>query len=69
MKEIELTEFRKKCSALIAEVERTRQPVRIVHRGEVFVEIIPYRKSKGIKSQAPQKQRRKREKPRSRRSL
>jgi len=41
MKEIAISEFKAKCLALIADVQKTRQPLRITRRGEPIAELIP----------------------------
>jgi len=41
MKEIAISEFKAKCLALIDQVEKTRQPIRITRRGKVVAEVGP----------------------------
>jgi prevent-host-death family protein len=41
MKEVAISEFKAKCLALIAEVQKTRQPLRITRRGEPVAELVP----------------------------
>jgi hypothetical protein len=41
MKEIDFPEFRIKCSAIIEQVRKTRQPIRVTRFGEALVEVIP----------------------------
>ncbi len=41
MKEVAISEFKAKCLALIADVQKTRQPLRITRRGEPLAELIP----------------------------
>ncbi len=41
MKEVQIPEFKAKCSRLIEQVRRTRQPIRITRNGKPIAEIIP----------------------------
>lgn len=41
MKEIGISEFRVKCSAILEQVRKTRQPIRVTRFGKPFVEIVP----------------------------
>jgi antitoxin (DNA-binding transcriptional repressor) of toxin-antitoxin stability system len=41
MKEIDFSEFRVKCSAIIQQVGKTAQPVRVTRLGEALVDIVP----------------------------
>ena|SRR2546422_8864192 len=41
MKEIGISEFRVKCSAIIEQVRKTRQPVRVTRFGAPGAEIVP----------------------------
>lgn len=41
MKEITITEFRTKCSAILSRVQRTKKPIRITRLGRPIAEIIP----------------------------
>jgi prevent-host-death family protein len=41
MKEITITEFRTKCSAILLRVQRTKKPIRITRFGRPIAEIIP----------------------------
>jgi prevent-host-death family protein len=41
MKEMTITEFRAKCSAIFSRVQRTKKPVRITRRGTAIAEIVP----------------------------
>jgi len=41
MKEISFSEFRVKYSAIIEQVRKTRQPVRVTHLGKPLAEIVP----------------------------
>lgn len=41
MKEVTITEFKARCFALLREVEKTGQPLRILRRGKPLAEIIP----------------------------
>jgi prevent-host-death family protein len=41
MKEIGFSQFRVKCSAILEQVRKTRQPIRITRLGEPLAEIVP----------------------------
>jgi prevent-host-death family protein len=41
MNEISISEFKAKCLGLIDEVQKTRQPLRIMRRGKPVAEVIP----------------------------
>jgi prevent-host-death family protein len=41
MKEIDFSEFRVKCSAILDQVRKTRQPVRVTRLGKPLAEIVP----------------------------
>ena len=41
MKEITITEFRTKCSAILSPVQRTKKPITITRLGKPIAEIIP----------------------------
>ncbi len=41
MKEVAISEFKAKCLALIDQVEKTKQPLRITRRGKPVAELIP----------------------------
>jgi prevent-host-death family protein len=41
MSGVSISEFKAKCLGLIAEVEKTRQPLRITRHGRVVAEVIP----------------------------
>jgi prevent-host-death family protein len=41
MKEIDFPEFRVKCSAIIEQVRKTRQPIRVTRLGKPLAEIVP----------------------------
>jgi prevent-host-death family protein len=41
MKEIGFSEFRIKCSAILEQVRKTRQPIRVTHLGKPLAEIVP----------------------------
>jgi len=40
-REIAVSVFKAKCLSLLAEVDRTKQPLRITRRGKAIVEIVP----------------------------
>ncbi len=40
-KTVSISEFKAKCLAMIDEVNKTRQPLRITRRGEVVAEMVP----------------------------
>lgn len=41
MKEVPISEFKAKCLALLEQVRRTRQPIRITRHGKPIAEIVP----------------------------
>jgi prevent-host-death family protein len=41
MQEVSISEFKAKCLGLIDEVQKTRQPLRILRRGKPVAEVIP----------------------------
>jgi prevent-host-death family protein len=41
MKEVAISEFKAKCLALIDEVGKTKQPLRVTRRGKPVAEIVP----------------------------
>jgi antitoxin (DNA-binding transcriptional repressor) of toxin-antitoxin stability system len=41
MKEIGITKFKSQCETLLEEVGKSRQPIRITHRGKSLVEVVP----------------------------
>ena len=41
MKEVAISEFKAKCLSLIAEMQKTKEPLRVTRRGEPVAEIIP----------------------------
>jgi len=41
MQEIAISEFKAKCLAILAEVEKTKQPIRITRHGKTVAEVIP----------------------------
>jgi prevent-host-death family protein len=41
MQEISISEFKAKCLAILAEVEKTKQPIRITRHGKPVAEVIP----------------------------
>jgi len=41
MIEIAISEFKAKCLALLEQVRRTRQPIRITRHGKIVAEVIP----------------------------
>jgi prevent-host-death family protein len=41
MKEVAISEFKAKCLALLDEVQKTRQPIRITRRGRPVAEVNP----------------------------
>jgi antitoxin (DNA-binding transcriptional repressor) of toxin-antitoxin stability system len=46
MREIGLSEFRVKCSVIIEQVRKTRQPVRVMRLGEPLADIVPLSSAK-----------------------
>jgi prevent-host-death family protein len=53
LKSITVIEFKGRCSELIEQVRRTRQPLLITHKGKPLAQILPYtsRKMRGKKAQ------------------
>lgn len=41
MKEVAISEFKAKCLALIDEMQKTKQPIRITRRGKPVAELVP----------------------------
>jgi prevent-host-death family protein len=41
MKEIAISEFKAKCLALLDEVQKTKQPIRVIRRGKPIAEVSP----------------------------
>jgi prevent-host-death family protein len=41
MQEIAISEFKVKCFALLEEVNKTKQPIRITRRGKPVAEVVP----------------------------
>ena len=41
MREIAISEFKAKCLAILDEVQKTRQPIRITRRGKAVAEVSP----------------------------
>ncbi len=41
MREVAISEFKAKCLALIDQVEKTKEPIRITRRGKVVAEVGP----------------------------
>jgi PHD/YefM family antitoxin component YafN of YafNO toxin-antitoxin module len=41
MREIDFSEFRVRCSAILQQVGKTRQPVRVTRFGKPLAEIVP----------------------------
>lgn len=41
MKEVAISEFKAKCLSLIDQVDKTKQPLRIMRRGKVVAELFP----------------------------
>ncbi len=41
MKEVAISEFKAKCLALIDEMQKTKQPIRITRRGKPIAELVP----------------------------
>jgi prevent-host-death family protein len=55
MQEIAISEFKAKCLALLEEVNKTKQPIRITRRGKPVAEVVPVtqsRKRPGLGSMA-----------------
>jgi prevent-host-death family protein len=43
MREVAISEFKAKCLALLAQVEKTKKPIRITRRGRPVAEVVPSR--------------------------
>lgn len=41
MKEVEFSEFKAKCTAILEQVRTTKQPVLVMRRGKPLVELVP----------------------------
>ena len=41
MKEIAISEFKAKCTALVDQVSKTKQPIRITRHGKPVAEVVP----------------------------
>lgn len=41
IKEISISEFKAKCLALLARVEKTKQPIRITRHGKPIADVVP----------------------------
>jgi len=41
MREIPISEFRANCLALLAQVEKTKKPIRVTRRGRPVAEVVP----------------------------
>lgn len=41
MKEVAISEFKTKCLALLDEVQKTKNPIRITRRGKPVAEVVP----------------------------
>jgi len=41
MREVAISEFKAKCLALLDQVNRTRQPLRVTKRGKAIVDVLP----------------------------
>ena len=41
MKEVAISEFKAKCLALLEQVRKTRQPIRVIRHGKPVAEVIP----------------------------
>jgi antitoxin (DNA-binding transcriptional repressor) of toxin-antitoxin stability system len=41
MKEVAISEFKAKCLALIDEMQKTKEPLRITRRGKAIAEVVP----------------------------
>jgi antitoxin (DNA-binding transcriptional repressor) of toxin-antitoxin stability system len=59
MEEIAFSVFRVKCSAIIEQVRKTRQPVRVTRLGEALADIVPLSSAKnepgakGLRKKSP----------------
>jgi prevent-host-death family protein len=41
MKEVAISEFKAKCLAIVDQVNKTKQPIRITRRGQPLAEVVP----------------------------
>lgn len=41
MKEVAISEFKSKCTAMLEEVRKTKKPIRITRRGKPVAEVVP----------------------------
>ncbi len=41
MREVAISEFKAKCLALLAQVEKTKKPIRVTRRGRPVAEVVP----------------------------
>ena len=41
MKEVAISEFKAKCLAILDQVQKTRQPIRVIRHGKPVAEIVP----------------------------
>ena len=41
MKEVAISEFKAKCLAILEQVRKTRQPIRVIRHGKPVAEIVP----------------------------
>jgi len=41
MKEVAISEFKAKCLAILEEVQKTKQPIRVTRRGQPIAEVSP----------------------------
>lgn len=41
MKEVAISEFKAKCLAMLNQVQKTRQPIRVIRHGKPVAEIVP----------------------------
>lgn len=41
MKEVAISEFKAKCLAILDEVQKTKQPIRVTRRGRPIAEVVP----------------------------
>ena len=42
MKEVDISEFRAKCLAILEEVRKTGQPIRVTRHGKPLAEVVPF---------------------------
>lgn len=47
MQEINISEFKAKCLALLDEINKTKKPIRITRRGKPIAEVVPSGPAKG----------------------